>query len=72
MAKNKHQKQKDRERRVAQKKLAEAQKRAELLSAQQAETAGRRLNILAAAVQAPQAEPESNSVKTGFGRRSFG
>lgn len=72
MPKNKQQKKKDRERRVAQKKLAEAQKRAQDHTAKQAQTGATRTNKLAAAgaaVAPPKVEHVPVAPKHSFIRR---
>jgi len=69
MPKNKQQKKKDRERRVAQKKIAEAQKRASQQSAGELQNAQRKPNKLASAIPAQKPEHITAPAKQIFARR---
>lgn len=69
MAKNKQQKAKDRERRVAQKKLAETEKRTSEQSAKKSQAATQKTNKLASAVPHPTLDQNIAKPKSSFIRR---
>jgi len=69
MPKTKEQKKKDRERRVAQKKLAEVHKRTQDQKTTQAQKTGQRPSILASAAAPPKPNVTAANAKHSFGRR---
>ena len=69
MPKSKEQKKKDRERKVAQKKYAEVQKRTQDQKAAELEKAGQKTNILAAAVATALPATTTDMDKQLFGGR---
>jgi hypothetical protein len=72
LAKKKEQKKKDRERRVAQKKHAEAQKRIQEKNAQEDTKAGRKADLFTAPVSAPKTSYVPSSVPKPFNHRRGG
>ena len=69
MPKNKEQKKKDRERRVAQKKLAEVQKRTQEQKTSQTQKGSQRTNVLTSAAAPPKPNVVATNAKHSFGRR---
>jgi hypothetical protein len=69
MAKNKQQKKKERERRVAQKKHAAAQKRVQDQTASESSQAGRKTNIFTPSVAVPKTNSLSTKPKQPFNYR---
>ena len=72
MAKDKQQKKKERERRVAQKKHAAAQKRDQDQTASEKSKAGRKTNIFTASVTVPKTNSLSTNTKPSFNHRRSG
>jgi hypothetical protein len=72
MPKSKVQKKKDRERRVAQKKLAETQKRNQEQIAAEVKKAGQKTTVLMAAAAQPQPSEAGSQSKFMFGGRPVG
>jgi len=72
MAKNKQQKKKERERRVAQKKHVGAQKRDQDQTASENAKAGRKTNFLTASVAVPKTNSLSTNTKQPFNYRRSG
>lgn len=69
MPKTKEQKKKDRERRVAQKKFAEVQKRTQDQKALETQKAGQKTNILASAAVPIEPSATADNSKQSFGHR---
>lgn len=69
MAKNKQQKSKERERRVAQKKLAETAKRTSEQSAKKTEQSSQKFNLMASAARPPAVDNNVAKPKHSFIRR---
>jgi hypothetical protein len=69
MSKNKQQKKKERERRVAQKKLADAQKRAQTQAAKKAQAPAPKTNLMIPSAALPKVETFAPNIKTSFARR---
>lgn len=72
LAKKKEQKKKERERRVAQKKHAEAQKRNQEKNAEAASKAGRKADLFTAPVSIPKTNQVAASVPKPFNYRRSG